>query len=61
MKNSEMSLASLTKRIQEMEDRVSGIEDKIEEMETLVKENVKYKNSRHKTFRKCETVKRTNL
>lgn len=61
MKNLETSLASLTKRIQEMEERVSGIEDKIEEIETLVKENVKYKKYRHKTFRKCETVKRTNL
>ena len=41
MKNSGTSLASLTKRIQEMEERVSGIGDTIEEMDTLVKESVK--------------------
>ena len=30
-----------TNIIQEMEERISGIEDMIEEMDTLVKENVK--------------------
>jgi uncharacterized coiled-coil protein SlyX len=61
MKNSGTSLASLTKRIQEMEERVSGIGDTIEEMDTLVKESVKSKISRHKTFRKSETLKRAKL
>ena len=34
---------SLTNRIQEMEERISGIKDKIEEIGILVKENVKSK------------------
>ena len=42
--------------IQEMEERISGIEDKIEEMDTLVKENVKSKKSRHKTSTKSGTL-----
>ena len=33
--------ASITNRIQEMEERVSGIEDMIEEINTSIKENVK--------------------
>ena len=34
--------ASITKRIQEMEERIWSIEDTIEEMDISVKENVKY-------------------
>ena len=37
------SKVKLTNRVQEMEERISGIEDKIEEMDTSVKQNVKYK------------------
>ena len=33
--------ASFTKRIQEMEERSSSVEDRIEEMDTSVKENAK--------------------
>jgi hypothetical protein len=35
--------ASITNRIQEMEERISGVEDTIEETETSVKENIKSK------------------
>jgi hypothetical protein len=34
---------SIINIIQEMEERISGIEDTIEEIDTSVKENVKYK------------------
>ena len=47
------SEVSLTNRNQEMEERISGIEDKTEEMGTLIKENVNLKKSCHKTSRKC--------
>lgn len=36
------SEANLTKRKQDMGERISDIEDKIEEMDPSVKENVKY-------------------
>jgi hypothetical protein len=36
---------NITNKIQEMEERISGIENTIEEMNTSVKENVKSKNS----------------
>lgn len=40
------SEASLMNRIQEMDESISGTEDKIEETDTLVKKkNVKYKSS----------------
>ena len=35
--------ANLTNRIREIEKRISGIKDKVKEMDTLVKENVKSK------------------
>ena len=35
---------SIINRIEEMEKRVSGIEDTIEEIDTLAKENAKAKN-----------------
>lgn len=37
------SKESLSNRIQEMEERLSGLQDTIEEMDTFVKENVKSK------------------
>ena len=36
--------ASITKRIQEMEERISGAEDSIENIDTTIKENAKSKN-----------------
>lgn len=44
--------ASFTNRTQKVEDRISDIKDMKEEMDTQVKENVKYENSWHKTSRK---------
>jgi uncharacterized coiled-coil protein SlyX len=35
--------ASISKRIQEMEERISGAEDSIENMDTTIKENAKCK------------------
>lgn len=40
----------------EMEERNAGIEAKIKEMDTLVKENLDLKISRHKTSRKSGTL-----
>ena len=34
--------AGISYRLQEMEDRILGIEDKIEKIDSLVKENVKH-------------------
>ena len=47
--------ASLTNRIQEMEEKISGMEDAVEEMDALVKENVRTKNLGH-----CEKTKPKN-
>ena len=35
--------ANTTNRVQKMEERISGIEDTIENIDTTVKENAKYK------------------
>lgn len=35
--------ASITNRTQENKEKCPGSEDRIEEMDTLIKENVKYK------------------
>lgn len=43
-------------RLQEMEERTLGIEDTIEKMDILVKENVISKISSHKTSGKSETL-----
>ena len=37
--------ASITKRIQEIEERISGTEDSIENIDTKIKENAKGKRS----------------
>jgi hypothetical protein len=44
--------ASITNRIKTMEERISGIEDTIEEIDTSVKENVKPKKFLTQTSRK---------
>jgi uncharacterized coiled-coil protein SlyX len=43
-KKSEVIDASITNRIQEIEGRISGTEDTIENIDTKVKENAKSKN-----------------
>jgi uncharacterized coiled-coil protein SlyX len=42
-KKSEITDVSITNRIQEMEERISGVEDTVEEINTTVKENSKHK------------------
>ena len=42
-----------------MEERISSVEDIIEDIDTLIKENVKSKKVfRHKTYRKSGTPKK---
>ena len=40
---SEVTNASITNRIQEIRERISGIEDNLEDIDTIVKENTKSK------------------
>jgi predicted nucleic acid-binding Zn-ribbon protein len=47
--------ASITNRIQELEERTSGIEDTIENIDTTVKENTKCKKVLTQTSRKPRT------
>ena len=51
-KRSGITDVSITNRIQEMEERISGIEDAVEEIDTTVKENSKHKNLLTKASRK---------
>jgi uncharacterized coiled-coil protein SlyX len=51
-----------TKRIQEMEERISGVQDTIEEINMPVKENAKSKKLMSKHIQEIwDTMKRTNL
>ena len=43
-KRSGITDISINKRIQEIEQRISGVEDTVEEIYTTVKENSKHKN-----------------
>jgi uncharacterized coiled-coil protein SlyX len=42
-KRSGITDVSITNRIQEMEERISGVEDMVEEIDKTVKENLKHK------------------
>jgi len=46
---------SITNRIQELEERISGAEDSIEIIDSTVKDNVKQKSYWSKTYRKSRT------
>jgi hypothetical protein len=53
---------SITTNIQEMEERISGIEDTIEYMDTSVTENMKYKLFLTQNIKEIwDTMKRPNL
>ena len=53
---------SINNRIQEMEERLSGVEDMIEKIDSLVKENVKFnKCLTQNTQEIWDTMKRPNL
>ena len=47
---------SITNRLLEVEERISGEENKIEEINTLVKENITSKSFWHNTCRNSETI-----
>jgi recombinational DNA repair protein RecR len=54
--------ASVSNRIQEMEERISGAEDSIENMGTTIKENAKCKNILSQNIEEIEdTTRRSNL
>jgi chromosome segregation ATPase len=54
--------ASITKRIQEIEERISGAEDTIENIETTIKENVKCKKILTQNIQEIQdTMRRPNL
>ena len=44
-KRSGITDLSITNRIQEIEEKISGVEDMVEEIDTTLKENSKHKNS----------------
>jgi hypothetical protein len=53
---------SSTNRIQKMEERISGIKDTIEEINTSIKKNVKYKKFLTQNIQEIwDTMKRSNL
>jgi chromosome segregation ATPase len=54
--------ASISKRIHEMEERISGAEGSIENMGTTIKENAKYKKILNQNIQKIQdTIRRPNL
>lgn len=53
------SEASLTRKVQDMEERILRTEEKVKKIDTSVKENTKLKNSRCKISRKFWTVWKT--
>ena len=54
--------ASITNRIQEIEERISGAEDTIENIDTTVKESAKCKNFLTQNIQAIQnTMRRTNL
>jgi chromosome segregation ATPase len=53
---------SISNRIQEMEERISGTEDSIENMGTTIKENTKCKNILTQNIQEIQdTMRRPNL
>jgi uncharacterized coiled-coil protein SlyX len=61
-KRSGVTDVSITNRIWETEDRISGVEDTLEEIDTTVKENSKHKNLVTQSIQEIQdTMKRPNL
>jgi chromosome segregation ATPase len=53
---------SISNRIQEIEERISGAEDSIENMDTTIKENAKYKKTLTQNIQEIQdTTRRPNL
>jgi chromosome segregation ATPase len=54
--------ASITKRIQEIEERITGAEDSIENIDTTIKKNAKCKNILTQNIQEIQdTMRRPNL
>jgi predicted nucleic acid-binding Zn-ribbon protein len=61
-RNSEDIDANISNRLQEMEERISGVEDSIENMDTTIKENAKCKNVLIQSIQEIQdTRRRPNL
>jgi hypothetical protein len=61
-KRSGITNVSITSRIQEIEERISGIKYTVEEVDTTVKENSKHKKLLTQSTQKTQdTIKRPNL
>ena len=61
-KRSGITDVSITNKLQEIEERISGVEDMEEKIDTTVKENSKHKNRITKSIQKIQdTMKRPNL
>ena len=61
-KRSEATDASITNRIQEIEERITGVEDTIEDIDTSVKENTKCNKLLSQNIQEIQdTMKRSNL
>jgi methyl-accepting chemotaxis protein len=61
-KGSGITDANITKRIEEIEERISGVEDIVEHINTTVKENSKHKNLiTHSIQEIQDTMKRPSL
>ena len=61
-KRSGITNVSITNRIQEIDERISGVEDTIEEIDTTVKENSKHKKLLTQSIQEIQdTMKRPNL
>jgi hypothetical protein len=60
-KKSGMIDGRISKRIKEMEERISGAEDSIENMDTTIKENAKYKKILNQNIQEIQdTMRRQN-
>jgi len=53
--------ASITNRIQEIEERISGAEDTIENIDTIIKDNVKHKKLLTQNTQRIQDTMRLNL
>ena len=58
-KRSGITDVSITNRIEEIQETISGVEDTIEENDTTVKENSKHKNLKTKRIQEIQDTKKT--
>jgi archaeosine-15-forming tRNA-guanine transglycosylase len=61
-KRSGITDVSITNRIQEIEERISGVEDMVDEIDTTIKENSKHKKLLTQSIQEIQDImKRPNL